>query len=42
MPGMTMLSGSSISVAGRYFARIAARLPTSVMTPPDTAIAPSR
>ena len=41
-PGMTMLPGSSISVAGRYFASIAARLPTSVMAPPDTAIAPSR
>jgi hypothetical protein len=39
---MTMLPGSSISVAGRYFARIASRLPTSVMTPPVTAIAPSR
>jgi hypothetical protein len=42
MPGMTMLPGSSISAAGWYFSRIAARLPTSAMTPPDTAIAPSR
>jgi hypothetical protein len=37
-----MLRGSSMRVAGRYFARIAVRLPTSAMTPPDTAIAPSR
>jgi hypothetical protein len=42
MPGMTMLSGSSISVAGWYFSRIAARLPTSAMAPPEVAIAPSR